>query len=66
MILLIILLTIVITICLPNNDQKSNLPKIGLIPPNPEVPQGPSGSVLHIFKNGAVCSDSDVCSQIGK
>lgn len=66
MIFFIIFLTIVITICLPNNDKKSNVPKIGLIPPNPEVPQGPSGSVLHIFKNGAVCSDSDVCSQIGK
>lgn len=37
-----------------------------LIPPNPEVPQPPSPSVLHVFSNAAVCSDSDVCSRIGR
>lgn len=37
-----------------------------LIPPNPEVLQPPSPSVLHVFSNAAVCSDSDICSRIGR
>lgn len=37
-----------------------------LIPPNPEVKQPPSGSHLRIFRDGAVCSDSEICSQIGR
>lgn len=37
-----------------------------LTPPNPEVPQPPSSSVLHVFPNAAVCSDSDICSRIGR
>nr|XP_014094090.1 glutathione hydrolase 1 proenzyme isoform X1 [Bactrocera oleae] len=37
-----------------------------LRPPNPETPQPPSFSPLHVYENGAVCSDSDVCSRIGR
>ncbi|XP_031630492.1 glutathione hydrolase 1 proenzyme-like [Contarinia nasturtii] len=33
--------------------------------PNPEYPLPPSASILHQFKNGAVCSDSEQCSKIG-
>ncbi|XP_055681546.1 glutathione hydrolase 1 proenzyme-like isoform X2 [Lutzomyia longipalpis] len=41
-------------------------PKGVLHPPNPEVPQPPSPSTQHVFQNAAVCSDSDVCSRIGR
>lgn len=34
--------------------------------PNPEIPLAPSPSMLHQFKNGAVCSDSEECSKIGR
>lgn len=34
--------------------------------PNPEVNQPASSSILHQFKNSAVCSDSRVCSEIGR
>lgn len=37
-----------------------------VIIPNPEDPLPPSHSFLHQFKNGAVCSDSEQCSQIGR
>lgn len=37
-----------------------------LIPPNPELAQPQSPSVLHVFSNAAVCSDSDICSRIGR
>ena len=37
-----------------------------LIPPNPEVPQPKSASRLHVFPNAAVCTDSDICSRIGR
>ncbi|XP_054729827.1 glutathione hydrolase 1 proenzyme [Anastrepha obliqua] len=37
-----------------------------LRPPNPETPQPPSFSPLLEYENGAVCSDSDVCSRIGR
>ncbi|XP_011189232.2 glutathione hydrolase 1 proenzyme [Zeugodacus cucurbitae] len=37
-----------------------------LRPPNPETPQPPSFSPLHVYENAAVCSDSDVCSRIGR
>lgn len=36
--------------------------------PNPayEYKLTKSNSILHLFKNGAVCSDAKVCSEIGK
>lgn len=34
--------------------------------PNPEYPLPPSSSILHQFKSGAVCSDSEQCSRIGR
>lgn len=34
--------------------------------PNPEVRPPASASILHQFKNNAVCSDSAVCSKIGR
>lgn len=34
--------------------------------PNPEVHPPASASILHQFKNSAVCSDSAVCSKIGR
>lgn len=34
--------------------------------PNPEVHPVASASILHQFKNSAVCSDSAVCSKIGR
>lgn len=35
-----------------------------LVPPNPDVDLPPSSSRLHIFRQAAVSSDSDVCSGI--
>lgn len=35
-------------------------------PPNPEDPLPPSNSPLHRFSRAAICSDSDVCSQLAK
>ncbi|XP_068085022.1 scoloptoxin SSD14 isoform X2 [Anabrus simplex] len=37
-----------------------------LIPPNPEVPLPPSGSIEHRFTKSAVCSDGAPCSEVGK
>lgn len=34
--------------------------------PNPVVPQPPSPSKLHQFKSGAVCTDDEMCSNIGR
>lgn len=34
--------------------------------PNPELPLPSSSSILHQFKGGAVCSDSEPCSKIGR
>lgn len=34
--------------------------------PDPEHPLPPSASQLHQFKNGAVCSDAEECSKIGR
>lgn len=34
--------------------------------PNPEYPLPPSASILHQFKGGAVCSDAEQCSKIGR
>ncbi|XP_055314832.1 glutathione hydrolase 1 proenzyme-like isoform X2 [Sitodiplosis mosellana] len=39
--------------------------KPGKVVPNPEYPLPPSHSILHQFKNGAVCSDAEQCSKIG-
>lgn len=36
------------------------------IVPNPEYPLPPSASILHQFKTGAVCSDAEQCSKIGR
>uniref|UniRef100_A0A1A9WAG9 Gamma-glutamyltransferase n=1 Tax=Glossina brevipalpis TaxID=37001 RepID=A0A1A9WAG9_9MUSC len=36
-----------------------------LIPPNVEVPQPPTRSILHIYQKAAVCSDQIACSNIG-
>lgn len=37
-----------------------------LVPPNPEVKQPPSPSVLRVFNRGAVCTDGPPCSQAGR
>ncbi|XP_037920418.1 glutathione hydrolase 1 proenzyme-like isoform X3 [Hermetia illucens] len=37
-----------------------------LIPPNPEVEAPPSRSILYVFQHGAICSDNDICSEIGQ
>lgn len=37
-----------------------------LVPPNPVERQPPSSSKLHFFKEGAVCSDSEICSIVGR
>lgn len=42
------------------------LPKTPKIVPDPDNPLPPSASKLHVFKNGAVCSDSEICSKIGR
>lgn len=42
-----------------NNTNKRSVP-------NPEYALPPSRSVLHLFKDGAVCSDAEICSKVGK
>lgn len=37
-----------------------------LVPPNPETPLPPSGSVERYFKQAAVCSDGPPCAEIGR
>lgn len=37
-----------------------------LTPPNPEIPPGPSSSVMRNYSSAAVSSDSQICSDIGK
>ncbi|XP_065364830.1 scoloptoxin SSD14 [Calliphora vicina] len=46
---------------------KDELDKRGSVlkPPNVELPQPPSGSLLHVYEKAAVCSDKNVCSNIG-
>lgn len=34
--------------------------------PDPELPSPPSQSILYSFKNAAVSSDSQLCSEIGR
>lgn len=48
-----------------SNNPNDNNKKLKWVP-NPEIPLPPSGSTLHVFKDGAVCSDAGVCSKIGK
>ncbi|XP_055373654.1 glutathione hydrolase 1 proenzyme-like isoform X2 [Condylostylus longicornis] len=43
-----------------------SIPNVEPFIPNPQVTQGPSASTLHMFANGGVCSDSALCSAIGK
>lgn len=40
--------------------------KMKLFPPNPEIALPPSSSILHVFKNAAINSDSVECSLIGR
>lgn len=47
------------------NSLNANNQTIKFIP-NPEIPAPPSASALHQFKNAAVCSDSVICSKIGR
>lgn len=41
-------------------------PKLAKYVPDVEYALPPSASILHQFKNGAVCSDSEICSRIGR
>lgn len=61
-IILIIIILIVLAYCMGLFAR--NEP--GLYPPNPRKPLPPSASKMHIFKNGAVCSDGPPCAEIGK
>ncbi|XP_055845791.1 glutathione hydrolase 1 proenzyme-like [Episyrphus balteatus] len=45
---------------------KSAEPPALRYPPDTEIPLPPSPSILHVFEKAAVCSDSDVCSRIGR
>lgn len=49
-----------------NDVDSQNYNNAKLVPPNPDTELPPSSSKLHIFKNAAVNSDSEVCSKIGK
>lgn len=50
------------------NEPATSLEKTprSLIPPDVEIPQPPSRSLLQIYKNAAVCSDQMLCSDIGR
>lgn len=37
-----------------------------LVPPDPQIPLPPSAAQMHVFRQAAVLSDSEVCSNIGK
>ncbi|XP_055588084.1 glutathione hydrolase 1 proenzyme-like isoform X2 [Uranotaenia lowii] len=57
---------------LPSDYPAKRLPPTGddgLMPPNPRYTDTkvvPSYTPLHVFKNAAVCSDSEICSRIGR
>nr|XP_016925231.1 glutathione hydrolase 1 proenzyme [Drosophila suzukii] len=60
----IVLLVAVYWYRLPaRNDVPKKTPRR---PPNPEDPLPPSNSPLHRFSRAAICSDSDVCSDLGR
>ncbi|GAB0087234.1 hypothetical protein DMENIID0001_015270 [Sergentomyia squamirostris] len=62
-------LAVYIALCTPTwwrSAVDDAAPTDGLRPPNPQVPQPPSPSTMHVFQNAAVCSDSDVCSRVGR
>ncbi|XP_036318223.1 glutathione hydrolase 1 proenzyme-like [Rhagoletis pomonella] len=65
--IVIILSAVVFLFYKLSKQRSSSLQNIqALRPPNPETPQPPSFSPLYEYENGAVCSDSDVCSRIGR
>lgn len=37
-----------------------------LVPPDPQIPLPPSAAQMHVFRQAAVLSDSEVCSNVGK
>ncbi|XP_043659104.1 glutathione hydrolase 1 proenzyme [Drosophila teissieri] len=49
-----------------NPEGNAGTRKASRRPPNPEDPLPPSNSPLHEFSRAAVCSDSDVCSQLAR
>lgn len=61
--MMLVFLAVLIVLLLKDDGQETVKKKSRKIP-NPEVPLSPSPSVMHTFKNAAVSSDSQVCSDI--
>lgn len=64
--MLLLFLAVLAVLLLKNDDDESVKEKKPQVIPNPEIPLPPSHSVLHTFKNAAVSSDSQVCSDIAR
>ncbi|KAM7347466.1 uncharacterized protein ACRADG_007032 [Cochliomyia hominivorax] len=48
-----------------DNEETVIVDSTKLRPPNVEIPQPPSSSRLHVYEKAAVCSDKNICSNIG-
>ncbi|XP_038110193.1 uncharacterized protein LOC119767030 isoform X2 [Culex quinquefasciatus] len=71
MVFLVLMSSIAVTLYFHNGKHNSPVKNNSaefLVPPNPQrtdTKPVPSYTQLHIFKQAAVCSDSQVCSQVG-
>ncbi|XP_038110187.1 uncharacterized protein LOC119767030 isoform X1 [Culex quinquefasciatus] len=72
MVFLVLMSSIAVTLYFHNGKHNSPVKNNSaefLVPPNPQrtdTKPVPSYTQLHIFKQAAVCSDSQVCSQVGR
>uniref|UniRef100_A0A8D8H3P2 (northern house mosquito) hypothetical protein n=1 Tax=Culex pipiens TaxID=7175 RepID=A0A8D8H3P2_CULPI len=72
MVFLVLMSSIAVTLYFHNGKHNSPVKNNSaefLMPPNPQrtdTKPVPSYTQLHIFKQAAVCSDSQVCSQVGR
>ncbi|XP_068141388.1 LOW QUALITY PROTEIN: glutathione hydrolase 1 proenzyme [Drosophila tropicalis] len=63
---LLALLALLFAIYLHNQTDRSAVHLAPRRPPNPVEPLPPSHSVLHEFRNAAICSDNSVCSDAAR
>uniref|UniRef100_A0A6P4DV17 Gamma-glutamyltranspeptidase 1 n=1 Tax=Drosophila rhopaloa TaxID=1041015 RepID=A0A6P4DV17_DRORH len=61
-----VVIVILVAVYLYRLPGKNSPQKASRRPPNPEDPLPPSNSPLHQFSRAAICSDSDVCSQLAR
>ena len=63
---MLLFLAVLTVLLLKHEDPEPGEKKKARTIPNPEVSLPPSSTVMHTFKNAAVSSDSQVCSDIAR